>query len=195
MARTHGKVVYNEEAVPVRMLGTMMDITREKEAEIHLKESEERYRNLAADLDLRVKSRTKDLSEANERLERSNKELEQFAFITSHDLQEPLRKIQTFGHMLHDNYGNELDVKGKNFLDKMLSASQRMSKLINDLLNFSRLRQTGEGLVRTDLNEVLENIKNDFELVIQQKGAVIEQSSLPSIEANPLQMNQLLYNL
>ncbi|MFL5740018.1 MAG: ATP-binding protein [Flavisolibacter sp.] len=193
--RTHGKVVYNEEAVPVRMLGTMMDITREKEAEIHLKESEERYRNLATELDLRVKSRTEDLSEANERLERSNKELEQFAFITSHDLQEPLRKIQTFGHMLHDSYGKGLDVKGKNYLDKMLSASKRMSKLINDLLNFSRLRQSGEGLVRVDLNEVLENIKNDFELVIQQKRAIIEQSDLPCIEANPLQMNQLLYNL
>jgi PAS domain S-box-containing protein len=192
--RTRGKVIYNEEQKPVRMLGTMIDITAEKEAEIRLRESEEKYRQLAQELETRVDQRTRDFSESNSNLERSNKELEQFAFVTSHDLQEPLRKIQTFGNMLHDHYEGAIGEKGKNYLEKMLNASQRMSKLINDLLNFSRLRQS-EGYVATDLNELLANIKNDFELVINQKKAVIKHDRLPVIDANPLQMNQLFYNL
>ena len=193
--RTRGRVMFNEAGEPVRMLGTMIEITSEKQAEIRLRESEERYRQLAQELEMRVAERTKDLSEANENLGRSNKELEQFAFVTSHDLQEPLRKIQTFGNMLRDNYIEALSDKGKGYLEKMLSASQRMSKLINDLLNFSRLRQSEEAFIPVDLNEVLANVKNDFELVINRKHAIIRQSTLPVIEANPLQMNQLFYNL
>jgi PAS domain S-box-containing protein len=193
--RTRGKVSFNEEGKPVRMLGTMMDITNEKEAEIKLRESQERYRQLAQELEMRVKERTAALSEANSNLARSNKELEQFAFIASHDLQEPLRKIQTFGNMLHENYSADLHQKGKDYLDKMLKASQRMSTLISALLNFSRLRQSEDEFVPVNLNEVLEQVRNDFELVIRDKGAVIDSSPLPTIEAHPLQMNQLFYNL
>jgi len=193
--RTRGKVLYDDAGKPVRMLGTMFEITAEKQAELALRESEERYRQLAQQLEMRINQRTKDLSDANENLARSNKELEQFAFITSHDLQEPLRKIQTFGNMLHDNYSTNLSDRGQHYLEKMLSASQRMSKLINDLLNFSRLRQSEESFIAVDLNEILANVKNDFELVINRKQAVIEHTHLPAVEANPLQMNQLFYNL
>lgn len=193
--RTQGKVLFDETGKAVRMLGTMMDITEQKVAQTALMESEERYRALAQELDMRVQQRTKDLSEANESLAISNKELEQFAFVTSHDLQEPLRKIQTFANMLYERHRNQLDERAVSYLDKMMSASQRMSKLINDLLNFSRLRRSDESFASTDLNEVLSNIINDFELLISQKQAKIIADKLPVISANPLQMNQLFYNL
>lgn len=192
--RTHGKVIYNE-GTPLRMLGTMMDITEQKNAELKLRESEERYRQLTQQLELRVTQRTKELSEVNANLERSNKELEQFAYVTSHDLQEPLRKIQTFANMLSENHSTGLTERAKSFLDKMQNASQRMSKLINDLLNFSRLRQSGESFTPVDLNEIFNDVRNDFELVIKQKNALIKSDDLPVIEANSLQMNQLFYNL
>ncbi|MGN6401576.1 MAG: sensor histidine kinase, partial [Flavisolibacter sp.] len=192
--RTHGKVIYNQDK-PLRMLGTMMDITDQKNAELKLRESEERYRQLTQQLELRVTQRTKELSEVNANLERSNKELEQFAYVTSHDLQEPLRKIQTFANMLSENHSTGLTERAKSFLDKMQNASQRMSKLINDLLNFSRLRQSGESFTAVDLNEIFNDVRNDFELVIKQKNAVIKSDNLPVIEANSLQMNQLFYNL
>jgi len=172
-----------------------MDITDQKKAEINLRESEERYRQLTQQLELRVAQRTKELREVNANLERSNKELEQFAYVTSHDLQEPLRKIQTFANMLSENHSTGLTERAKSFLDKMQSASQRMSKLINDLLNFSRLRQSGESFAPVDLNEILDDVRNDFELVIKQKDATIKSHHLPVIEANSLQMNQLFYNL
>ncbi|HWJ28794.1 MAG TPA: response regulator, partial [Flavisolibacter sp.] len=193
--RTQGKVLYDEKGKPVRVLGTMMDITEQKAAQKALQESEERYRQLAEELDMRVQQRTKDLSEANENLAISNRELEQFAFVTSHDLQEPLRKIQTFANMLVERNKNQLDERAVSYLDKMMNASQRMSKLISDLLNFSRLRRSEERFVPTDLNEILSNIINDFELLISQKKAKIIADRLPMIIANPLQMNQLFYNL
>lgn len=139
--------------------------------------------------------RTKDLKEANENLERSNRELEQFAFVTSHDLQEPLRKIQTFANIIFEKNQDLLDERGRDYLDKMMHASKRMSKLINDLLDFSRLRKTEENYIETDIDKVFSEVSNDFKMLIKQKQAVITREGLPVIEANTLQMNQLFYNL
>jgi two-component system CheB/CheR fusion protein len=97
--------------------------------------------------------------------------------------------------MLVERNKNQLDDRAISYLDKMMNASQRMSKLISDLLNFSRLRRSEERFVPTDLNEILSNIINDFELLISQKKAKIIADKLPVIKANPLQMNQLFYNL
>lgn len=171
------------------------DITQQKKLDNDLRESENRYKNMTRELEKRVKERTRELTEANQFLERSNKELEQFAFVTSHDLQEPLRKIQTFANLLHTKHKDLLDESGIAYIEKITSASKRMSKLIYDLLNFSRLVSFEENFEKTDLNEIVNNIRTDFEIVIQQKDAQLNIDPLPIIEAIPLQMNQLFHNL
>ncbi len=149
----------------------------------------------AEKLERLVEERTANLRQANMALERSNEELEQFAFVTSHDLQEPLRKINTFAHLLYDKHGQQFNEDAKKYLDKITQAALRMSRLINDLLNFSRLTRLEDSFVAVDMNETLRNIENDFELLINQKNATISYDKLPAVKAIPLQMNQLLYNL
>lgn len=146
-------------------------------------------------LEKMIEERTINLKNANMALERSNEELEQFAFVTSHDLQEPLRKINTFAHMLYDKSEEVLNDEAKKYIDKITYSAQRMSRLINDLLNFSRLNRSDEKFTNVDLNEVMNDIKSDFELLINQKNAVVYYNNMPVIKAIPLQMNQLLYNL
>lgn len=128
------------------------------------------------------------------RLEQSNHELEQYAYIASHDLQEPLRKIMTYGSYLKRQQAERLDAAGHKHLEKMIESADRMSTLINDILNFSSFKRENR-FVETDLNTILENVLQDLDLLIQQKGAVVEYDTLPVIEAIPLQMNQLFYNL
>jgi two-component system CheB/CheR fusion protein len=127
-------------------------------------------------------------------LEESNTELEQYAYAASHDLQEPLRKIRTFGSHLQDSQAEKLDEKGKILLEKILNSAERMGTLIKDILSFSSIKKE-PSFVETKLDRVLANTLQDLELLISQKEAVIEQEPLPVIEAIPLQMNQLFYNL
>lgn len=193
--RTQGRVVFDEAGVPVRMLGIMVDITEQRLISEQLRASEEKYRNLAEELEQRIQERTDDLKLTNTELIRSNHELEQFAFITSHDLQEPLRKIRTFSNMLADHDKDILSDRGRTYLDKINISARRMSELINALLNFSRLRVTQEALQPVDMNSVLDDVLIDFELLIKQKHAKIINEGLPVLDAIPLQMNQLIYNL
>ena len=128
-------------------------------------------------------------------LARSNAELEQFAFVASHDLQEPLRKIQTFGDRLKakcDAAGLE---DGNDYLERMQKAAARMQTLINDLLTFSRIVSRTEPFVPVDLNVVTREVLGDLEVRIEKMNAVVEVGELPTIEADPLQMRQLLQNL
>jgi len=193
--RLNGGVKFDRFNVPSRIFGTVMDITAAKTEEETLRKSEEQLRILAQQLEERVQERTTALREANAELVRSNQELEQFAFVTSHDLQEPLRKVRTFANLLSDKNGHLLDQKGKLYLDKINASSTRMSELISSLLNFSRLMNSEERMQPVDLNDVLLNVLSDFELLIRQKNALIEYDDLPPIKANPLQMNQLFFNL
>ncbi len=130
-------------------------------------------------------------------LEIQNSELEQFAYVASHDLQEPLRKIQTFAELIQDNYANEEFVK-KYFI-KLDSSVKRMSALIKSLLNYSRLAkdkdQNDNANKEVDLNTILNEIKEDFELLIEEKNAVITSDILPHITGNPNQLGQLFSNL
>ncbi len=135
-----------------------------------------------------------ELKENISSLEKSNTELEQYAYVASHDLQEPLRKIRSFGSYLQDTQAEKLDEKGKTQLGKMLTAAERMSTLIKDILAFSGLKKQ-DALIPTNLNDILETVLQDLELMINQKKAVIESDNLPVIEAIPLQMTQLFYNL
>ena len=128
-------------------------------------------------------------------LERSNRELQHFASIASHDLQEPLRKIQAFGDRLKAGFGEVLADKGQDYLARMLNAAERMQTLINDLLTFSRLTTRAEPFVPVDLAVVTEQVLVDLEVTVEQAGGCVEVSGLPTIDAEPTQMRQLLQNL
>ncbi|MBC7889229.1 MAG: PAS domain-containing protein [Ferruginibacter sp.] len=145
-------------------------------------------------LEKQVAERTKSLKISNAELEHSNKNLEQFAYIASHDLQEPLRKIQIFSSMLNDHFA-DIPEKAKELINKINSSSERMTVLIKDVLNFSKLTMSEFTLEKTDLNEILNAVVSEFDLLISQKNVVIHTDKLPVIEAVPLQMKQLFYNL
>ncbi len=141
-----------------------------------------------------VTQRTKELAEANLLLAQNNRELEQFAYIASHDLQEPLRKVSTFTEMLKSHLG-EVDEKAAMYFGKITTASQRMMQLIRDVLHFSQLSNQQQIFEKVNIGVLLQNLTSDFELVIEQKGALIHYRDLPTLTANPLQMRQLFGNL
>lgn len=137
---------------------------------------------------------TRQVKERTAELENKNKELEQFAYIASHDLQEPIRKVSTFTQMLQKNLG-EVDERSQNYLDKINISTSRMITLIRDVLHFSQLSKERETFEQVDLAELLETIKSDFELLIEQKETTINYTDLPVVHALPLQMYQLFSNL
>jgi len=128
-------------------------------------------------------------------LTRSNAELEQFAFVASHDLQEPLRKIQAFGDRLKTKCNGALAPETHDYLERMQSAAARMRTLINDLLAFSRVIRSSEPFVPVDLALVTKEVLGDLEVRIEKSGARVEIGDLPTLEADPMQMRQLLLNL
>ncbi|MGL5924354.1 response regulator [Chroococcidiopsis sp.] len=131
----------------------------------------------------------------SQELARSNAELQQFASIASHDLQEPLRKIQAFGNRLQEKYGELLSEQGCDYIQRMQNAAQRMQILIDDLLVFSRITTRAQPFVVVNLAKVAKEVLLDLEVLIQQTEAQVELSELPTIHADPLQMRQLLQNL
>ena len=133
------------------------------------------------------------LEEKVHELNKSNHDLEQFAYIASHDLQEPLRKIQSFTELLELNITDK--ERSKKYLDKIDSAASRMSGLIKDVLNYSRLSQSANTFVETNLQNVLEHVKTDVELIIEEKSAIIKSTPLPVINGIEQQLYQLFYNL
>jgi PAS domain S-box-containing protein len=128
-------------------------------------------------------------------LARSNAELEQFAFVASHDLQEPLRKIQAFGDRLKVKCEAVQLAEGRDYLERMQSAAARMQTLINDLLAFSRIIRSSQPFTNADLNSIIHEVLGDLEHRIEKTGAQVQVGKLPVIEADPLQMRQLFQNL
>jgi PAS domain S-box-containing protein len=143
----------------------------------------------------KVAERTEQLADVNKNLQKSNAELAQFAYIASHDLQEPIRKISTFGQMLADSIGGVADSKSMEYLKKINSSSARMQTLIRDVLTYSEVVKEKEEFSEVNLNRIIEQVHTDYELLIEQKHAVIFCEELPVIEAIPLQMSQLFGNL
>ena len=135
------------------------------------------------------------LAQKADELARSNAELEQFAFVASHDLQEPLRKIQAFGDRLKTKC-EKVDLgEGRDYLERMQNAAARMQTLINDLLAFSRVIRSSQPFVPVDLGAVTKEVLNDLEVRIEKNKANVEIGELPTIDADPTQMRQLLQNL
>lgn len=141
-----------------------------------------------------VNERTRELAESNQNLKRSNDELAQFAYIASHDLQEPARKINTFIEMLQTNL-TDIDQRSKNLLSKVEYASCRMLSLIRDVLAYSQLASEKQATSVINLNEVIKSVLEDFELLVEEKKAKIECDTLPTIEGIPVQIHQLFANL
>jgi len=180
------------------------------------KESEKSLRQLNVELDQRVQARTSELLQANKqlgdeiverkkveqdlrqftsKLEQSNRELQDFAYVASHDLQEPLRKIQAFGDRLKAKCGDAISDKGKDYLERMQSAANRAQTLINDLLAFSRVTSKAQPFVEANLNKIVQGVLSDLEVRIEETKAKIDLGDLPTLEADRLQMRQLLQNL
>ena len=145
-------------------------------------------------LEQKVDDRTRELSEMNTALEKSNSDLQQFASVASHDLKEPLRKIQVFSSIVRERYKDVLDKGVIDYFDKIIGSSDRMTKLINDLLIFSRLSVAGL-FISTDLNEVIKYIETDLEIMIEEKNATIIVDPLPVVDVVPGQIRQVFQNL
>lgn len=188
-----GKTIFNENGAASKMVGTARDITAQQ--------------NLQLELEQQISERTKDIERTNEKLRitieelatsnsnliRSNDELAQYAYVASHDLQEPLRKIRTFSDILTKR--SDLIPNDKKYVDKISKSALRMSDLIKNLLEYSKILQSDLKNTQVDLSQVFENVMKDFELVIEEKQAVIETSNLPVIEGVEFQINQLFCNL
>jgi PAS domain S-box-containing protein len=143
----------------------------------------------------KIKKLNSELENLIEELRRSNKELEQFAYIASHDLQEPLRKIRAFGNRLDTKYKDVLDERGKDYLERMQSAAERMQALINDLLTFSRITTRAKPFVPVDLRMTVAEVLSDLELLKEKLNGNVDVGELPTIDADPTQMRQLMTNL
>lgn len=165
-----GEVLTDENGEVIRMIGTGQDITEHHQAQQDL------------------------LNKKNE-LEAVNMELQKFAYVASHDLQEPLRKILTFASLLEKDVAEQLPEKSKVYIDKIVHSSSRMQHLIEDILNFSSLKVNEETFKGTNLNTVMEQVLSDMEVLNEKNNAVIKYDALPAIEAIPSQIGQLFQNL
>jgi PAS domain S-box-containing protein len=171
------------------------DITKQKENEKLVRESEDRYRSLAEELEKLVLEKTEDLSQLNKELQRSNIELEQFAYVASHDLQEPLRKIRIFGKMVLEENSENLSNSGRDYLVRMVSAADRMHNLIEALLDFSRTATTYQELEQRNINDLIDEVKKELQDIIEEKNAEIEVALIPELPVIPFQFKQMLFNV
>jgi len=128
-------------------------------------------------------------------LESAKESLEQFAYVASHDLQEPLRKIRAFGDRIKTRYADKLDETGQDYFNRMQSAAQRMQTLIDDLLKYSRVGRIQNAFEPVDLNELIETVVSDLETTVADSGATVEFDSLPTVEGEATQLRQLFQNL
>lgn len=165
--------------VTVRWVGTFTDIHQQK--------------TNAEELEQKVEQRTKELMDKNVELERTNHELQQFAWVVSHDLKEPLRKIQIFNGVIKEKYLKD-NAEAVSYLDRSIHSSARMSRLITDVLEYSRLSNYAS-FQETDLNEIIDELLVDFDDLISRKQAIVEVGPLPRLSTMPSRIRQVFQNL
>jgi PAS domain S-box-containing protein len=208
--------VFSEHGKFIHTRCITIDITEEKRLweelvlkENALRESETRYRQLAASLEAKVEEKTKDLLKKTEELEASeerlkeslaqlefqNKELEQFVYAASHDLKEPIRKITLYSNYIIESSSNQLDDKSKDYLNRSISAVERMKTLIDDLLVYSKSTSVGEQFVNIDLNSVFHEIADQYKDTLELISGKLIVDKLPMARVIPFQIKQLFYNL
>lgn len=168
--QSRGEVMTNNAGDVVKMIGTGQDITEQQKGE-------------------------QKLVERTIELENMNAELQKFAYVASHDLQEPLRKIMTFTSLLEKESGSNLTESSRMYMEKIMQSSGRMQRLIDDILQFSSLKAVKADYRETDLNSIVQQVLSDMELKVESSAAVIEADNLPTIEAIPSQMGQLFQNI
>jgi PAS domain S-box-containing protein len=179
-----------EDATHFYRVGFCVDIEAHKRMEKALRDNRELQETKA-----QLERYQEELELKIEELNKSNFELSQFAYVASHDLQEPLRKIIYYSDYLQKKYGNLVDEQGAASFFNMFTAALRMKHLIHDLLTLSRIRKEGNYLESTDLNRVVQEALQDLEMAIAEKGAQVQVTLLPVIKANPAQMRQLFENI
>jgi light-regulated signal transduction histidine kinase (bacteriophytochrome) len=159
------------------------------------RKAEESVRQLNIELERKVAERTAQLAERAKDLERSNMELQQFAYVASHDLQEPLRTIASFTQLLAKRYHDKLDDKAHDFINFAVDGSKRMQTLINDLLAYSRVGTQAKPLELVDCNALLDRVLKSLERAIRDTGALMTRGPLPHVLADEVQLGQLFQNL
>lgn len=167
---TLGRTIKNKEGVAVLYTGSVWDVTRQRAIE-------------------------DDLKNKVEELNHSNRELEEFAYMASHDMQEPLRKISTFSDRLSDKYKDILKDEGTMYLKRIIASAENMRSLINDLLEFSKISKTSQSYELVDLNIVYRQVKTDLELIIEETSTQFDEKPLPIVKGIPSQMKQLFTNI
>lgn len=164
------RAIRNKDGKAIKFAGSIRDITEQKRIE--------------DDLENKVRE-----------LHHSNKELEEFAYVASHDMQEPLRKITTFSDRLTERYKDVLTGDGAMYLSRIVASAENMRSLINDLLDFSRITKTMLPYETVNLNVVLREVKSELELVIEETGTTFDTHTLPTLDAVPSQMKQVFNNI
>lgn len=152
-------------------------------------------RQARSHLEMRLQRTLNRLNKKTEELERSNRELEQFAYVASHDLQEPLRKIIAFGSRLKEVRSSALGDRGNEYLDRMMVSADRMQRLVEDLLRCSRVEKEAKPFEEVNLEGLIYEVLTDLEIEIKKSGAKIEVGELPPLHADPVQMRELFQNL
>lgn len=180
----------NEKGELLHWIGFIADIHSQKIYEETLKDNAE-----LKEAEIRLKENQEKLEEYIEELNRSNLELQQFAFVASHDLQEPVRKLLYYSDSLLEKYKNDLDERGGVFLSGINSSAKRMRVLIQDLLVFSQINKNVINYLDVDLNRTIEESEQELELLIKEKNATIKRQNLPTIKGDPQMFRQLFGNL
>ena len=201
-----GAVDYLYKPVQPELLRAKVGIFAELYRKTHqLMQQEDKLTKINKSLEIEIKDRilseekvnelNKQLLENIHQLESINKELDRFAYMASHDLQEPLRKFRIFSERIGMKYSGELDNEGKSYIDKMQSACERMQNLINDILAFSKLNVEKEVMVFSDINSIIEEVLVDMEIEIQEKNAKVEVERIPKLNVHPRLIKPLFQNL
>ncbi|MEZ0541178.1 PAS domain-containing sensor histidine kinase [Fibrella arboris] len=208
LVRAQAKMYFDEQGKPLKMIGSMRDITEERRLQLALEQQvQDRTEELdganeeltATNEELlasydEMAATNRELNESNRLLSRSNENLQQFAYVASHDLQEPLRKIESFGKLLWDQHAEDLG-EGVDYLKRMQDAASRMSILIRDLLAYSRIAVQQENRTPVSLNAVADQVLLDLDMLIEETKAVVTIAPLPTVMGDATQLKQVFQNL